>query len=90
MKILSIAVAHDILFGYLEIGMDYVSYEVTDVNKITYGFKYPKSDYKDRSHFINVMGKFDPDCVFIDPVIFIDALEYKQLLLIHAKAYANV
>lgn len=79
MRLLSIEKLGDKGFaGYVEDGHDYKSFVLID-GEARIESEYPKMDFKDYEHFRGVIGKFDPEAVFLINPIRIEELTQPAL-----------
>lgn len=79
MKILSVQLVGDVIYGYRETTNYYIAFEIDLNSKVIDSFKYNKKKYKDYKHFCGVIGKFNPYTIFLLPKANVEQLNFDVL-----------
>ena len=80
MKILSIEPHLERATVCVETDSTYQFLTIDRHNKIQCHDSYSKADYKDFDHFVGIMGKFDPHCLFMKEPLILEELTYAALV----------
>lgn len=80
MKVISIETCHkQFINGFVDDGESYKSFEVEPGKPASFGFPFPKKDYKSLAHFAGVIGKFDPDCFVLEEPIEVSPFTFDKV-----------